>query len=934
MAIWMDMTNSLKTWQGGVVGIIRAELEIAKNMKQENPELRFCVSSESGITEISSDSLTWLWESDSVSDAYIEHMGRKKKKSVIPQQEVPQGLISARNFSEGRLERIRRAGNLWIGSLSGVIQSITKVFFRIGFCCIKIASKIRLQLKKKKQVIGEVKPFTHPFESGDVIFSCGWNNSDKERQYSKVKANVKNISLVYLVYDMVLAKEEFKPYFQETAEFEWYITWIANNCDYIFYGGNTAKCDTEQYFKENHLPIKPGYIVKFGSEIVKKRDGLSVEKVLDKYGIEDNYILAVGSIAPKKNYATIYKAYTIMMHKYSKTKIPQLVIVGGKFGGGFLSECIEKDPLIAGKIIMIAPDDEELDILYRSCKFTILPTLYEGWSLTLPESLAYNKFCLSSNVAPLKEIAGELVDYVEPMDVSGWAEKVHYYANNPQKVEEYVSRIKAEWTPITWKDCGKTVNDYLTEINSESSKEESSIYYDMTLAWQLSLSGAGVSGILRTQLLLARYLCYKLPSMRLCAFTEFGYVDLDRYTIGSLLKNEDIERAFQYMQIQTRKLYSELQRQYEEKKTVKLKPEKRKVYKEIFWLLCSCMPGFVQRKVIEKWNIRNEKKCPYPQEFSKNESSIKYEIPLKNGDILFSTGVGFGTEAYEALLKLKEKEGFKFIQLLYDFTPILFPQLHQKGTCENYTPFLKYTYQLADVVFYGGKTAMHDGERYQKDQNFPIKPGTAIMFGSNIVRAKNNKDEDKYNVLEHYGINGPYIMAVGSIEARKNYETLYYAYIEMMKMDTELPQMVFCGYPGWKTEEFLSILNRDERVRGKIIILTPNDRELDILYQNCEFTMLASIYEGWSLTLPESLNYGKFCLTSDVEPLREIGKDFVEYVEVFDIYKWAEKILFYHKNQDILKQKEDYIQRLWHSISWYECATQVERKLLELIKEN
>ena len=99
---------------------------------------------------------------------------------------------------------------------------------------------------------------------------------------------------------MVLAKEEFKPYFQETAEFEWYITWIANNCDYIFYGGNTAKCDTEQYFKENHLPIKPGYIVKFGSEIVKKRDGLSVEKVLDKYGIEDNYILAVGSIAPKK----------------------------------------------------------------------------------------------------------------------------------------------------------------------------------------------------------------------------------------------------------------------------------------------------------------------------------------------------------------------------------------------------------------------------------------------------------------------------------------------------------------------------------------------------------------------------------------------------------------------------------------------------------
>ena len=26
MAIWMDMTNSLHTWKGGVVGIVRAEL--------------------------------------------------------------------------------------------------------------------------------------------------------------------------------------------------------------------------------------------------------------------------------------------------------------------------------------------------------------------------------------------------------------------------------------------------------------------------------------------------------------------------------------------------------------------------------------------------------------------------------------------------------------------------------------------------------------------------------------------------------------------------------------------------------------------------------------------------------------------------------------------------------------------------------------------
>ena len=151
----------------------------------------------------------------------------------------------------------------------------------------------------------------------------------------------------------------------------------------------------------------------------------------------------------------------------------------------------------------------------------------------------------------------------------------------------------------------------------------------------------------------------------------------------------------------------------------------------------------------------------------------------------------------------------------------------------------------------------------------------------------------------------------------------------MMTHTNELPQLVFCGYPGWKTESFCIKFHRDKRIKNKILMITPNDEELDILYRNCEFTVLASLYEGWSLTLPESLNYGKFCIASNVAPLKEIGGDFIDYVEPYDVKSWSEKMLFYYNNRTALQEKEKNIRENWHSITWEDCAKQLAHELIQ-----
>ena len=95
------------------------------------------------------------------------------------------------------------------------------------------------------------------------------------------------------------------------------------------------------------------------------------------------------------------------------------------------------------------------------------------------------------------------------------------------------------------------------------------------------------------------------------------------------------------------------------------------------------------------------------------------------------------------------------------------------------------------------------------------------------------------------------------------------------------------------------------------------------MYRNCLFTLVPSIYEGWSLTVPESLGYGKFCLCSDNAPLREVGQDFVDYVPSFNTQEWADKIMYYVQNPDKLQEKEQYIASDYHNITWNECGENI-----------
>ncbi|WP_206127743.1 glycosyltransferase [Burkholderia sp. Ac-20379] len=821
---WFDLTNSLE-WRNGVVGIVRAELEIAYGLRKIDPSVRFSMFKGNGFVEVPVEQLTWLFEADNVADAYMTTFDRYRASDAAAKPSTPH--------------------------------------------------QIELDLPAQSTLY-------HPYGPGDVVVSVGWMGTQKESYFERIKAAFPEFFVVYLVYDIILLRPETRHLYSDDGQrmFEAYVKWISANADFMLFGGETAKHDTNALQAQMKWPSPPGQAVKFGSDIVKLVDSGDDEKILREIGITGKFIITVGSLEPRKNHDVLYRAYLIAQTEQLED-MPQLVMCGRAMGQiADLVDSIDRDPRLKGKVIRLSPTDKQLAVLYKHCRFTVLPTLYEGWSLTLPESLSQHKFCLSADTPPLREIGGDLVDYVAPWDARSWAEKIHHYAHDDAALRGFEKRIVRDWAVTTWLDTAGSIHKHVNRFVDEQKtpvRKPPEIWMDLSLTFLLWRGG--VNGIIRAELTFARYLHQLAPKTHYFAKDQDGYMfEIPHDMLLWLFPDEDLSTAYQS--------FHDFWNHHE-----------------------SAGSGF---------------RSPFRATGGGHPDHPALLKGFPNNSIVFFAGIEQEHILMNAAVQAsREHEAVIASQLVYDFTPVLVPHLHNRETCESYQRFFEFTSQNFDHIVYGGRTAMRDGRQIQQENGWKTPRSDFMEFGSDIrIVGKPDADSDRA-VLERLGVGPDFIMTVGTIQPRKNHDTLYKAYVTLFERGmTELPKMVFIGKEGWKSTDFLTILRADARMKDRIILLSPTDEELDVLYRHCRFTLLPSFYEGWSLTLPESLSYGKFCLTADNDPLREVGRDLVEYVDPNDTFAWAERIGHYLTHPRDLHRYEQRIREEWHPRNWKQ-ATQM-----------
>lgn len=179
---------------------------------------------------------------------------------------------------------------------------------------------------------------------------------------------------------------------------------------------------------------------------------ISLNNILDsnlvknQYAIEGDYIIALGTLEPRKNIEGLITAYTKLKEKYGIEE--KLVIVGRK---GW-SDSFEINPKVKDEIIFTGyVSNDHLSSLLLYSKLFVFPSYYEGFGLPLIEAMSLGVPVLSSNKASLPEIGGEACQYFNPYDIDEFTDSLYQLLTNNKKLKELSELGKNRVEQFTWK---------------------------------------------------------------------------------------------------------------------------------------------------------------------------------------------------------------------------------------------------------------------------------------------------------------------------------------------------------------------------------------------------------------------------------------------------------------------------------------------------
>ena len=209
---------------------------------------------------------------------------------------------------------------------------------------------------------------------------------------------------------------------------------------------------------------------------------------------------------------------------------------------------------------------------------------------------------------------------------------------------------------------------------------------------------------------------------------------------------------------------------------------------------------------------------------------------------------------------------------VHDATPWLYPESMSLGARWYYRPLLPVALRRADAVFTVSESAREDLVR------------AAGVPREKIAVTPNGVNERFFDAHAPEGPRGPYLLAVGTLEPRKNLPLLLDA-LRLLRREARDLELVLVGRIGWLQSLPLSDLAPHVRLAGSV-----PDEELPALYAGAACFVLPSLYEGFGLPLAEAMAAGVPAVASDIPALREVGGETVRYADPRDAESFARAI--------------------------------------------
>jgi glycosyltransferase involved in cell wall biosynthesis len=194
----------------------------------------------------------------------------------------------------------------------------------------------------------------------------------------------------------------------------------------------------------------------------KPADPAAVASMRLRLGIDKPYVLHHGTIQPRKNLKRLIEAFRLMLARNRWLDLD--LVLAGQMGWASdeIVEAARNSSGGRGRVILAGVVSEaDLAMLIKGAEMAVVPSLYEGFSLPMVESMACGTPAIASRTSCLPEISGNVLAYFDPLSIDDMATCMQSALTDSQMRERLREKGIERASQFTWERCARETLDVL-----------------------------------------------------------------------------------------------------------------------------------------------------------------------------------------------------------------------------------------------------------------------------------------------------------------------------------------------------------------------------------------------------------------------------------------------------------------------------------------
>jgi glycosyltransferase involved in cell wall biosynthesis len=187
-------------------------------------------------------------------------------------------------------------------------------------------------------------------------------------------------------------------------------------------------------------------------------------QTLKKYGIEVPYILYVGAGDFHKNLIRLLNVYQRLSDIF-----PHSLVLAGKITERHrpIMEHVEKLDLRHRVVFTDTVTENDLPTVYKGADLFVLPSIYEGFGLVLPEAMACGTPVAASRISSIPEVVGDAGELFDPYDENNIYDVCQRILSDPERLRR-MQIMGIEWARrFSWQKMAEETRRVYEEVSEK-----------------------------------------------------------------------------------------------------------------------------------------------------------------------------------------------------------------------------------------------------------------------------------------------------------------------------------------------------------------------------------------------------------------------------------------------------------------------------------